>query len=196
MNTEKPLRQRLNRITDTLVVGLLMTAASLLVVTAFAALRAGNTVLTDHDSGGNLVGRFAAALRQRLRRNLLLGLLFASAAGVGITDVAIAMTGHLGLATLPVNAAGLTLLLAVAVLPAWVVAGLQQTGDAPLRTLLRHTVLLAAARPARSAAVLAVVLAGSVATAVAPILAPVALGALAQLSTRLPAFGLRLQANV
>lgn len=196
MNTKTSLRRSLNNIADTLVVGLLITLASIPLVTGFAALRSGVVVLRDNNVKGNLMGRFVIALRQNLRRNLLTGTLLVAAAGIGSTDVAMAMTGELGLATVPVEVTGLILLLAVAVMPFWAAALPHPSPDTSLRKLMRHTVLVAAARPAHSAVLLAAVLAGTVAAATAPILAPIAVGVLARISGRLPIYELKLSANI
>lgn len=191
MEIDNSFHQGLNRFTDTLIVGLLIAALSLPVVTAFAALRAGVAVLAERNSSGSLAGRFAVALRSDLRGSLALGVVFASSAVVGAGDVLVAMSGNLGPATVPVQAVGLALLLAAAVLPPWVAALARLDAGAGFRALTRHAALAAVARPALSARLVAVVVAGTALSVAVPVLAPVALGVLASVASRLPALALK-----
>ena len=191
MNADSPFRRSMNTVTDTLVVGLLITVASLPLVSAFAAIRAGVVVLVDQDAGGNLMGRFVFAFRQGLRKNLLLGTMIVAAAVIGSADLVMGMTGQMGLATVPVEAAGMLLLLAVLVLPFWAAAMTRATPATSLGTLFRGAALVAAARPAHSAVVFTAALAAAAATGALPILAPVAVGVLARISGRLPFYGLK-----
>ena len=135
------------------------------------------------------MGRFVFAFRQGLRKNLLLGTMIVAAAVIGSADLVMGMTGQMGLATVPVEAAGMLLLLAVLVLPFWAAAMTRATPATSLGTLFRGAALVAAARPGHSAVVLTAVLAAAAATGAVPILAPVAVGVLARISGRLPVYG-------